>query len=78
VLSHNLFTPLDSRFLILFSHFSLSVSPISFAHFNAAWKLEGKILNVNYSGPEGTKISFVRNDSHKSLKVVLNHQNKGE
>ena len=38
---------------------------------NASWRLDGKILNVNYSGPEGTKISFVSNDSHKGIKIVL-------
>jgi len=40
--------------------------------FEVSWKLDGKILRIDYSAPQGAQVNFVRNKSHKGLKVVLN------
>lgn len=37
-----------------------------------SWKVEGKSLRVDYSGPATSKVEFVRNDSHEGLEVVVN------
>ncbi len=37
-----------------------------------SWKLEGKRLRVNYSGPQGVKLSFAKNSSMDALEVIVN------
>ncbi len=39
---------------------------------NVSWKVEGKTLKVNYSGPQGVKLSFTKNSSMEGLQVVVN------
>ena len=38
------------------------------------WKLDGDTLSVTALGPEGTRLSFVRNESLKGVTVVFNGQ----
>jgi len=39
-----------------------------------SWKVKDKELLVNYSAPEGTQAKFLKNETHKGLKIVVNQE----
>jgi hypothetical protein len=39
---------------------------------SVSWKLTDKALNVQYTAPSDVLVKFVRNDTHKGLKVTVN------
>ena len=39
---------------------------------SVSWRLKDQKLEVQYKAPAGTKIDFVKNDTLKDLKIVLN------